>query len=578
VTGQTKSRNFPTTAGAFDRTLNIPANCPRCATDNTDGFVAKLNASGSSLVYSTYLGGTDYDSPRGIAVDGSGNAYVAGETVSNDFPTTVGAFSQTSRGAYDVFVTKLNAGGSALAYSTYLGGTQVDNGERVAVDSGGNAYVLGFTSSTDFPTTPGAFDTTANGGFDVSLTKLNPAGSALVYSTYLGGQGFDSGGGLAVDAGGNAYVAGGSGSVDFPTTAGAFDRTSDGSDAFVTKVNAAGSAAVYSTVLGGTGSEGANGVAVDASGNAWLTGGTGSADFPVTADAADRTFNGSADVFISELNGAGSALLYSTYLGGSQSEAGNDIARDGGGNPYVTGHTYSMDFPATAGAFDTVFNGDTSIFWGDAFVTKLSLSAGSSTPHAPPPVPTAPALVAPSNADTPPQPITFDWNDVPGAATYAIQIDDSSAFDAPLVRDASVTGSMYATTGLSTATHFWRVRGVNTAGTAGAWSAVRSFTPQEPPPPATLSTMDLNPSTVVGGNGSWGTVVLSVGAPEGGAVVALSSSDPAVASVPPNVTVPANGFTGGFNILTSKVAATRSIVITASYNGSTRTGTLTVTP
>jgi len=110
----------------------------------------------------------------------------------------------------------------------------------------------------------------------------------------------------------------------------------------------------------------------------------------------------------------------------------------------------------------------------------------------------------------------------PGAATYAIQIDDSSAFDAPLVRDASVTGSMYATTGLSTATHFWRVRGVNTAGTAGAWSAVRSFTPQEPPPPATLSTMDLNPSTVVGGNGSWGTVVLSVGAPEGGAVVALS--------------------------------------------------------
>jgi hypothetical protein len=343
-------------------------------------------------------------------------------------------------------------------------------------------------------------------------------------------------------------------------------------------VNAAGSAAVYSTVLGGTGSEGANGVAVDASGNAWLTGGTGSADFPVTADAADRTFNGSADVFISELNGAGSALLYSTYLGGSQSEAGNDIARDGGGNPYVTGHTYSMDFPATAGAFDTVFNGDTSIFWGDAFVTKLSLSAGSSTPPAPPPVPTAPALVAPSNADTPPQPITFDWNDVPGAATYAIQIDDSSAFDAPLVRDASVTGSMYATTGLSTATHFWRVRGVNTAGTAGAWSAVRSFTPQEPPPPATLSTMDLNPSTVVGGNGSWGTVVLSVGAPDGGAVVALSSSDPAVASVPPNVTVPANGFTGGFNILTSKVVATRSIVITASYNGSTRTGTLTVTP
>src|SRR4029077_14620415 len=143
-------------------------------------------ATGSALVYSTYLGGTEYDSPRGIAVDAGGNAYVAGETLSADFPTSAGAFRRTYSGNYDMFVTKLDATGSALAYSTFVGGTQVDNGERVAVDASGSAYVMGFSSSLDFPTTAGAFDTTNNGGFDVTLTKLNASGSALVYSTYLG--------------------------------------------------------------------------------------------------------------------------------------------------------------------------------------------------------------------------------------------------------------------------------------------------------------------------------------------------------------------------------------------------------
>ena len=219
LTGQTKSSDFPVTANAFDRTINIPPNCPRCATDVTDGFVTKLNATGSALVYSTYLGGTEDDSPRGIAVDAGGNAYVVGETLSVDFPTTTGAFRRTYSGNYDIFVTKLNAAGSALAYSTFIGGTQVDNGERVAVDTGGNAYVMGFSSSLDFPTTPGTFDRTNNGGFDVTLTKLNQSGSGLVYSTYLGGQGSDTGGGLVVNDAGEAYVSGGTGSLDFPTTA-----------------------------------------------------------------------------------------------------------------------------------------------------------------------------------------------------------------------------------------------------------------------------------------------------------------------------------------------------------------------
>ncbi len=577
ITGQTKSTNFPTTAGAFDRSFNV-LTCPRCGIDQYDAFVAKLNPAGSALVYSTFLGGTDIDDARGIAVDGSGNAYVTGETTSPDFPTTAGALSRTNHGAYDVFVTKLNAAGSALIYSTYLGGTDVDNGERIAVDADGQALVLGFSSSSDFPTTAGALDVTANGGFDITLTKLNAAGTGLVYSTFLGGSDSEFAGGLAVDAAGNTYVSGTTASVNFPTTAGAVDRTQQGGDAFVSKINPAGSALIYSTLLGGTASDGATAVQADAAGNAWVTGITSSIDFPVTPNAAPTSFHGVADAFVTELNAQGSALLYSTYLGGTQSDGGDDAALEEGLGIYVAGHTYSSDFPATAAAYDTAFNGDPSIFWGDAFIAKISFSLTTSNPLASLPVPGVPVLVAPANGESSTQPLTFDWNDVTGAATYEIQVDDSAAFAAPLIRDATIATSMYATSNLATVPHFWRVRGINVNGVAGAWSAVRTFTPQAAPPPATLSTMSTNPSTVVGGSGSTGTVVLSVGAPDGGAVVALSSSAPGIASVPTAVTVPANGFAGTFSIGTAAITASTSIVITATYNGSVRTTALTVTP
>jgi hypothetical protein len=577
VTGQTKSRTFPTTGGAFDRTFNVDS-CPRCGIDQYDAFVTKLNASGSGLVYSTFLGGFDIDDGLGIAVDAAGNAYVAGQTASLNFPTTTGAFDRTRNAGSDTFVTKLNAAGSALVYSTYLGGAAQEFPARIAVDAGGNAYVTGSTSSADFPASAGAFDTTANGAFDVFVTKLNSSGSALIYSTFLGGQGFDSGGGLAIDAAGNAYVSGGTGSTDFPTTPGAFDTLPDGSSAFVTKLNPAGSALVYSTVIDGTSSEGANAVALNAAGNAWVTGITSSADFPVTADAFDPSFNGVADAVVFELSADGSTLLYSTFLGGTQSEGGDDLAIDASGDIYIAGHTHSMDFPTTQGAFDTIFNGDLLIFWGDAFVTKFATNTGSSTPPATPAIPAAPALLAPSDNDTPAQPITFDWSDVPSAASYTIQVDDSSAFSTPLVREQIITMSQYVTTDLASTPHFWRVRGVNSAGTAGAWSATRSFTPLEAPPPPTLSTFSTNPSTVVGGNGSSGTVVLSTPAPEGGALIALSSNNPAVASVPQTVLAPAISFTATFAIATTPVTANTTVTITAAYNGTTRTATLTVTP
>ena len=321
VTGQTQGSGFPTTGGAFDTTFNID-NCPRCGIDQWDAFVTKLNAAGSGLVYSTFLGGFDFDDGRSIAVDGAGSAYVIGQTNSNNFPVRAGGFDTTYNGSGDTFVTKLNATGSALVYSTYIGGTQVELPEAVTVDGAGNAYVVGSTSSADYPTTAGAFDTTPNGGFDTFATKVNPSGSALVYSTLLGGTDSDSGSDVAVDAGGNAYVVGGTSSPEFPTTAGAFDTTFAVSDGFVVKLNPSGSALVYSTLVGGSGSDFISSIALTLGGNAWLAGGSGSVDFPTTtAGGFETTFNGGvSDALVAELNAAGSDLLVATLIGGTNSE------------------------------------------------------------------------------------------------------------------------------------------------------------------------------------------------------------------------------------------------------------------
>ena len=209
-----------------------------------------------TLDYSTTFGGSGYDQGNGIAVDSSGNAYVAGFTASSNFPTTTGAF-QTAYGGgdYDAFVTKLNATGTGLVYSTYFGGSGYDQGNGIAVDSAGNAYVTGFTASSNFPTTTGAFQTAYGGGSsDAFVTKLNATGTGLVYSTYLGGSGGDAGTGIAVDSSGNAYVTGNTNSSNFPATTGAFQATFGGyNDAFVTKLNATGTGLVYSTYFGGSG-------------------------------------------------------------------------------------------------------------------------------------------------------------------------------------------------------------------------------------------------------------------------------------------------------------------------------------
>lgn len=337
------------------------------------------------LSYSTYLGGAGYDSGTAIAVDASGNAYVTGFTRSSNFPVTAGSFqticgtSGTCNGYFwDAFVTKLSATGS-IVYSTYLGGSGNDMGKAIAVDASGAAYVTGQTFSSNFPTTAGAFKTTYSGAGDTFVAKLSPGGTALQYSTYLGGSRTDNAEGIAVDINGNAYVTGQTYSTDFPTVA-AIQSANGGnqdSDAFVTEINSSGSALVYSTYLGGSSMDWGNAIAVDASGNAYVAGFTRSPDF-LLATPLQTTCGGCpgfADAFVAELAPNGGALLHSTFLGGSADDHGEGIAVDSDGNIYVTGFTYSTDFPVTPGAYQTSLTSGKSA----AFVTKIAPDFSSLT-------------------------------------------------------------------------------------------------------------------------------------------------------------------------------------------------------
>lgn len=411
IVGATSSSDFPVTKHAFQT----------AKPGSTNGFVCKLNPTGSALVYSTYLGGTSTsyeggDSAAAVAVDGAGNAYVTGFTNSTTFPVTAGAFQTKNNAglASNAFVTKLSPDGSALVYSTYLGGSgrivfsfgpQVWDGDvaaAVALDSAGNAYVTGYAYSPDFPVTAEAFQTTnralvpyAPGGvaasynrYNAFITKLNPGGTALVYSTYLGGSGLakysgDHGNGMAVDAAGNAYIAGTTQSSDFPVTDGAFQATNHsaaGSNAFLAKLNPTGTALVYSTYLGGSATDAANGLAVDLSGNAYLAGSSTSIDFPVTQGALQTSNRGpgSGNAFLAELSASGGALTYSTYLGGSGTDSANGIVLDGFGSAYLAGSASSTDFPATAGAFQTANHSASQA--ANAFVAKVGFGTNLGAP------------------------------------------------------------------------------------------------------------------------------------------------------------------------------------------------------
>ena len=292
ITGQA-APNFPTTPGAFQTVSG----------GSSDAFVTKLNSTGTAQVYSTFLGGSGFDSASEIAIDALGNAYVTGGADAG-FPVTAGAFQTTFNGGGggDAFVTKLNSTGTALVYSTFLGGSGRDAGLGIAVNSAGNAYVTGSTDSSNFPVTAGAFQSVTATGNDAFVTELSVAGNSLAYSTYLGGDGFDLGTDIAVDTAGNASVIGLTDSTNFPTADAIQSACGGNNDAFVTRLNPTGTGLVFSSYLGGSNSDAGFSIAVDAAGSIYLTGSTSSTDFPTTPGAFQTVFGGgNSDAFVTKI-------------------------------------------------------------------------------------------------------------------------------------------------------------------------------------------------------------------------------------------------------------------------------------
>jgi len=367
VTGWTQSTDFPITADPYQGSLR----------GNSDVFVAKFNATGDGLVYATYLGGGSDDQGIGITVDGSGHCYVTGWTQSTDFPTE-NPFQNALGGEVDAFLTKLNAAGNGLVYSTYLGGFGSDKGALISADGSGSCYVTGWTQSTDFPITADPYQGSLRGNTDAFVTKFNAAGNGLVYATYLGGSASDEGFGIAVDSSGHCYVTGWTGSTDFPTQNPFQASLGGNADAFVTKFNAAGNGLVYATYLGGSytdagapGSDYGFGIAVSDSGHCYVVGWTDSLDFP-TQNPFQASRGGDFDVFVAKFNATGDGLVYATYLGGRLSDYGIGIALDDSGQCYVTGLTDSNDFPTTEDAFQVSRAG---VY--DGFVTAFNAGGNS---------------------------------------------------------------------------------------------------------------------------------------------------------------------------------------------------------
>jgi hypothetical protein len=392
VTGQTRSSNFPVTP-------NAPQPGIRATVGDYDAFVTKLNADGSALIYSTYLGGNFSDSGTSIALDGAGQAHIAGETESSNFPVTPGSYRTTRSGTTDVFVSKLSADGSALLYSTYLGGSGAEYDPNLALGSDGLVYVAGRTYSSNYPVTAGAFQAQPRGvsgnvseGFVTKLAVSPTAG--LIFSTYLGGAGNDSVEGLAVASGldNSVYVTGRTSSTNFPTTPNAWQGTlaSDGSnndsDAFVTRLNSAGTQAIFSTYFGGKGYDSASAIAVDGAGDAYITGITMSLSLHITPGAFQRYYAGvsnieagwhNQDSFVTKLSADGASVPYSTYFGGNGVDTAKAIVVDAQGNAYVVGETTSTDLPAARDGWQATYGGGSL----DGFFFKLN-AAGASVPYA----------------------------------------------------------------------------------------------------------------------------------------------------------------------------------------------------
>jgi hypothetical protein len=548
VTGQTFSINFPT-QNPFQGTTG----------DRTgDAFVAKLDNSGSTLLYSTYLAGSKSDGGAGIAVDAAGNAYVTGVTSSSDFPT-VKPVQPSLSGSSDAFIAKIDttaSGTASLVYSTYLGGSDAEGGAGVAVDSSGNAYVTGYTQSSNFPTA-NPLQGSSGGGTcffyysnpfsqpcpDAFIAKLNPSGSALVFSTYLGGKDDDRGTGIAVDSSGNSYVTGHTQSSNFPTSSPIQPNLGGFGDAFVAKLNATGSALTYSTYLGGNSDDQGNGIAVDSSGNAYVTGSTSSMDFPTVFPV--EVLNSGSHIFITKLNSAGSALVYSSYLGGSGFETGAGVAVDANGNAYVTGNTSSSNFP-TVNPLQTSLRGFT-----DAFVSKIAPIPGPAVATSPVSLsftPT-PASPQPINTTSPPQQVTLT-NQGDGSLTITgitivgtnssdfAQTNTCGALPAALASGSSCTFSVtFTPTGTGTRKGTLTISD-NAVGNPHTVSLTGNFMPPD-------FSITASPNTATVSAGGSATFTLTISAINGftGSVFFLCGGTPtfSTCSFSPNSVVPSAG-------------------------------------
>lgn len=409
ITGITGSNSFPTTEGVIQRT---PPPLPPSSPDVTNCYVTKLNPAGNAVLFSTLLGGSGLDVCMAVKTDREGNIYLAGSTGSNDFPTTPDVFQSRLRlgtgvVAHDIFVVKLNPTGTQRIFSTLIGGGGHDWPLAMALDATGAVYLTGATSSANFPVTPGAYQSTYSGGGgnddivnqgDAFVVKLAPGGGSLAYATYVGGRRDDMGLGIAVDAQGNAIIAGNTLSTNFPVTSGALQTQFRGvggepavpaGDAFVLKLNATGTQAVFSTLLGGTLDDRATTVSLDPAGSIWVAGHTHSRDFPVTPDAPQSQNRTSTSVsnklklgdgFVASLTPDGSRLQFATYLGGSVSDFISGMAIGADGSVYVSGFTNSGDLQTTAASYQPRFFGGIArqAPFDDLFVARFGASSGVS--------------------------------------------------------------------------------------------------------------------------------------------------------------------------------------------------------
>ncbi len=366
ITGNTYSNDFPMAGTPYDNSLS----------GTNDVFIAKLNSDLSSLLASTYIGGTNSDKAYSIATDNTDNVFITGYTLSGGYPSTTGAYDELFNGDIDVFVSKFTSDLSTLSASTFMGGSESDITYSLVLDGSGNVYITGETYSSNYPTTAGVYDPSHNGSYDAFVSKFTPDLSTLSASTFIGGADSDYGYSINLDGSNNVYITGYTTSSSFPTSATAYDNSHNGScDAFVSKFTSNLNTLSASTFIGGSDYEKSYSIDFDTLMNVFITGYTVSSDFPVSATAFDNSFNGSDDVFVSKLNSDLSILSASTFLGGSGEDLGTEIAVDTLGNVFVTGYTTSSNYPTTASAYDVSYAGD-----DDVFISKLDNNLSGNFP------------------------------------------------------------------------------------------------------------------------------------------------------------------------------------------------------